>query len=114
MKYRPSYNIAGVNNVCSSILKSNDLTAVELSAISRAYLRYQVAIDNEHQSVRRKGGLHPYYIALHSTGEKKKAERPEIAKLLKETYNDILDAVSHRHYILSVDLFFLGDYPRSG
>jgi hypothetical protein len=103
MKYRPSYNIAGVNNVCT-ILKNNDLTAVELSAISRAYLRYQIAIDNEHQSVRRKGGLHPYYIALHSTGEKKKAERPEIAKLLKDTYDDILDAVSHRHYILSVSL----------
>jgi hypothetical protein len=63
-------------------------------ASARATLRHNVSVDNNHWSVRRKGGLHPMYLALHGNGEASGRERKETERLLRDTCKDVFDAVS--------------------
>lgn len=67
---------------------------------ARAILRHQMTSDNQHLIVRRKGGLHPMYIDIHGNGTVSKQD-DEIKKFLKDSCNDIFDAVRTFLYLLS-------------
>jgi hypothetical protein len=88
------YTPSSVGALYFTTPNSPSATQSARQASARAILRHDVSLDNKHLSVRRKGGLHPMYIALHGNGESDGPERKEITHLLDESRKDIFDAVS--------------------
>lgn len=89
---RRCYSPAAVNFTNSSAPSTNFSVNACLAG-SRAILRHQISVDNDHLSVRRDGGLHPMYLALHGGGRGAR-DTKEIKQLLDDSFKDIIDAVS--------------------
>lgn len=60
---------------------------------ARAVLRHGQSLSNNLKT-RKPGGLHPMYLDVHGHGDKKGHEMDEIRDLLKDSQDDVLDAVS--------------------
>jgi hypothetical protein len=86
------YSPCGVSAAYVSTLVTT-FSAAERCAGSRAILRYQQH-KKDHHETRTAGGLHPMYIDLNGLGHARMQEREDIDMLLKETLDDLFDAVS--------------------
>jgi hypothetical protein len=86
------YNPSGLAAVCVSHLGSG-LSPGELRAGARASIRHQKHL-NDHSLTKRNGGLHPMYLDLHGLGGASAKELQENDMLVKETQQDVFDAVS--------------------
>jgi hypothetical protein len=65
----------------------------ERRAAARAILRYRQHME-DHFSTREDGGLYPTYIDLHGHGDRQAEELDEIKMVVKESMDDVFDAVS--------------------
>jgi len=92
----PSYTASGIYTAhgLSPLAASGGSNQKARLASTRALLRHQLSVDNSHLSVRRDGGLHPMYIALHGDGKAVGKDRQEIKQVLDESCKDLFDAVS--------------------
>ena len=89
----PRYNASGIGTLYQVLPKS--LGCLQRKAAARAILRHDVYADGTHSHLKRPGGLHPSFVALHGVGTGKAAgEQREIVELLQGTLEDALDAVS--------------------
>jgi len=86
------YTLPGIGLVYS-LISNNSFAPNARLAGARAILRNQVGAQHNPLSVKRKGGLHPMYMALHGPGESDGLARKEIRRLLDESCKDIFDAV---------------------
>jgi hypothetical protein len=87
------YNSAGVCTLYSLLPRS--FTPSARMAASRALLRRGAFQDQKHSLVRKDGGLHPSYLALHGLGGRiTKQDQREIRNLLDVSLTDAFDAVS--------------------
>jgi hypothetical protein len=89
----PRYTASGIGAIYTLLPKG--LTPFQRKAAARALLRHDVYIDGTHSLLKRDGGLHPSFTALHNIGDGfASAERGEVADLVDETLKDTLNAVS--------------------
>lgn len=86
------YNPSGIGTLFQALPKS--LSYLQRKAAARAILRHDVHVDGTHSNLKRPGGLHPSYIALHGVGSVKADDQHEAVELLRDTMRDALDAVS--------------------
>jgi len=88
------YTASGIGTIYH--LLPNSFGPLPRKAAARALLRRDTNIDGTHPQVKREGGLHPSFVALHGVGEGKTAdERMEVTELLEGSLADLFDAVRH-------------------
>lgn len=89
--------IAAVRREASQTIPDMDpafTTASEGRCAARAILRHNVHSNNDAVASGASGGLHPRYKELHGKGSARGIELSQITAVVKETFEDLLDAVS--------------------
>jgi hypothetical protein len=93
-KHHPRYTVSGIGTIYH--LLPDLFGPLPWKAAARALLQRDTNIDSTHPQVKREGGLHPLFVALHGVGDGKTAdERMEVTELLEGSLADLFDAVRH-------------------
>lgn len=101
---RPGINpstIAAVRNEASKSVPELDpafLTSSESRSAARAILRHQLHANNDAVISGTSGGLHRFYTELHGKGVVQRKKLDNAISVVKESFGDLLDAVSVRPF----------------
>lgn len=91
--------ISAVRNEASKIVPEMDpafVTSSESRSAARAILRHQLHAKNDAVISGASGGLHRFYVELHGKGGAQKRKLDDAISVVKESFGDLLDAVSVR------------------
>lgn len=109
---RPTpFNASGIATVRSkAALTIPDMdpafsTPSESRSAARAILRHKLHTKNKTTTSGASDGLHPFYMELHGRGHAQGVEFQEATLIVKDSFHDLLDAVST--FCISAFLFLI-------